>query len=169
MLFCWKSVTDGVGCLLLNRGRIIPHNHPSAFKTVPLIEEGREAKPRREFNNTCYGFQLLPPSGIAFGEVVCVRRAITNKFALHSLTHSIPSYSRGRIFEQNTFWTLLFIIFDRRTKEQSQRKQVKQRQKGAVCQFKQRSNNHVVVMHLGVHWDKQIPKSSIQILICIQF
>ena len=46
-------------------------------------------------------FQLLPPAGIAFGEVVYARCAIANKFALHSLTHNIPSCTRGRVLLSN--------------------------------------------------------------------
>ncbi len=48
-----------------------------------------------------------PATGIAFGEVVCVRCAITNKFVLHSLTHNIPSCARGRIIHATTVYRTL--------------------------------------------------------------
>ena len=56
-------------------------------------------------------YQLLPPAGIAFSEVVYIRCAITNKFALHSLTHNIPSCQEGDSFELLLFAGLVLLNY----------------------------------------------------------
>ena len=42
--------------------------------------------------------ELPPPTGIAFGEVACARRAITNKFALYSLARNFVLFRKRENF-----------------------------------------------------------------------
>ena len=59
-----------------------------------ILMPERAKRPTRATTWLPDGHELPPPAGIAFGEVACARRAITNKFALYSLARNFVLFQK---------------------------------------------------------------------------
>ena len=75
-----------------------------------ILMPERAKRPTRATTWLPDGHELPPPAGIAFGEVACARRAITNKFALYSLARNFVLFEKRELAKFKNIPALYFFI-----------------------------------------------------------